>query len=86
MPFVKLLLNVQEVGTSRVLLINLILLPWKNLKGVLVLFKKKIKVEFPYDEMYSSQVCGLVSFTCVTHTPIKIQTVSSLQIENTGWS
>lgn len=46
MPFVKLLLNVQEVGTSRVLLINLILLPWKNLKGVLVLFKKKSRLNF----------------------------------------
>lgn len=58
MPFVKPLLNVQEVGTSRVLLINLILLPWKNLKDVLIFLKKKIKVEFPYDEMYSSQMCG----------------------------
>ena len=35
MLFLKPLLNVEEVGTSRVLLINLILLFWKHLKGIL---------------------------------------------------
>lgn len=45
MCFVKPLLNVEEVGTlPRVLLINLILLSWKNLKGVLNDILLKIKV------------------------------------------
>lgn len=36
MGFVKPLLNIEEMGTTpRVLLINLILLSWANLKGVL---------------------------------------------------
>lgn len=90
MPFVKPLLKVQEVGPSRVLLINLILLSWKNLKGILILFLKKSRSNFHMLKCTALKCvvrCVFTTvFTCVTHTPIKIGTVPSPQTDNTYWS